>query len=29
MVIAMGRANPEEIYGPRLRLDPELFLFEV
>lgn len=29
MVIAMGRANPEGIYGPRLRLDPELFLFEV
>jgi len=29
MVIAVGKPNPEGIYGPRLRLDPDLFLFEV
>jgi len=29
MVISIGRQNPEGIFGPRLRLDPKLFLFEV
>ena len=29
MIISVGRENPEGIYGPRLRLDPKLFLFEV
>ena len=29
MIIAVGRENPEGVYGPRLRLDPKLFLFEV
>jgi nitroreductase len=29
MVIAVGKENPEGIYGPRLRLDPKFFLFEV
>ncbi len=29
MMMAVGRENPEGIYGPRLRLDPKLFLFEV
>jgi nitroreductase len=29
MVIAVGKADPAGIYGPRLRLDPKLFLFEV
>ncbi len=29
MMIAVGRENPEGIYGPRLRLDPKFFLFEV
>jgi nitroreductase len=29
MVIAVGKENPEGIYGPRLRLDPGLFFFEV
>ena len=29
MMISVGRENPEGVYGPRLRLDPKLFLFEV
>jgi nitroreductase len=29
MIISVGKENPEGIYGPRLRLDPKLFLFEV
>jgi len=29
MMIAVGKENPEGIYGPRLRLDPKLFVFEV
>jgi nitroreductase len=29
MMISVGRENPEGIYGPRLRLDPKLFLFEI
>ena len=29
MVISVGREDPAGIYGPRLRLDPALFLFEV
>ena len=29
MVISIGKEDPEGIYGPRLRLDPKLFLFEV
>jgi hypothetical protein len=29
MMIAVGKEDPEGIYGPRLRLDPKLFLFEV
>jgi len=29
MIIAVGKENPEGIFGPRLRLDPKLFLFEV
>ncbi len=29
MMIAVGKESPEGIYGPRLRLDPKLFLFEV
>jgi nitroreductase len=29
MVISVGKENPEGIYGPRLRLDPKLFLFDV
>ena len=29
MVISVGRENPDGIYGPRLRLDPKLFVFEV
>lgn len=29
MMIAVGRENPEGVYGPRLRLDPKLFVFEV
>jgi nitroreductase len=28
MVISVGKENPEGIYGPRLRLDPKLFVFE-
>jgi nitroreductase len=29
MMIAVGKEDPKGIYGPRLRLDPKLFLFEV
>lgn len=29
MLISVGRENPEGIYGPRLRLDPKFFVFEV
>ena len=29
MMIAVGKENPDGIYGPRLRLDPKLFVFEV
>jgi len=29
MVISIGKEDPEGIYGPRLRLDPKLFVFEV
>ena len=29
MIISVGRADPAGIYGPRLRLDPSLFVFEV
>ncbi len=29
MVISVGKENPEGIYGPRLRLDPKLFLVEI
>ena len=29
MVISVGKEDPAGIYGPRIRLDPSLFLFEV
>ena len=29
MVISVGKEDPAGVYGPRLRLDPSLFLFEV
>ena len=29
MTISVGKENPEGIYGPRLRLDPNLFVFEI
>ena len=29
MVISVGREDPAGIYGPRLRFDPKLFVFEV